>query len=207
MLRQPNNQPSLSPLPKMNSGQALRKEGKCVIPKNVSALIYKNDFMIILGIDPGTATTGYGIIDYEKSKFNVLDYGCILTKKDLDLADRIYLIADELGKIIKKFHPRIMAVEEIFYFKNAKTVISVSQARGAILLTGKKRRLTVFEFTPLQVKQAVVGYGKADKRQVQAMVKAILKLKKIPRPDDAADALAIAICAASNLKFKSMIEP
>ena len=162
--------------------------------------------MIILGIDPGTATTGYGIIDYQKSEFKVLDYGCILTKKGIDLADRLCLIVGELEKIIKKFHPKIMAVEEIFYFKNAKTVISVSQARGAILLTGKKNRLTIFEFTPLQVKQAVVGYGRADKKQVQAMVKAILNLKEIPHPDDAADALAIAICAASNLKFKLRVE-
>ncbi len=161
--------------------------------------------MIILGIDPGTATTGYGIIDYQKSKFKILDYGCILTKQGLDLADRLCLISGEMEKIIKKFHPEIMAVEEIFYFKNAKTVISVSQARGAILLTGKKKRLTIFEFTPLQVKQAVVGYGRADKKQVQAMVKAILNLKEIPRPDDAADALAIAICAASNIKFKNQI--
>ncbi len=162
--------------------------------------------MIILGIDPGTATTGYGVIESDKGKLKVIDYGCILTKQGIDLADRIYLIAGELEKIIKKFRPKIMAVEEIFYFKNAKTVISVSQARGAVLLTGKKNRLTIFEFTPLQVKQAVVGYGRADKKQVQAMVKAILNLKEIPQPDDAADALAIAICAASNLKFKSIID-
>ncbi len=162
--------------------------------------------MIILGIDPGTATTGYGVIESDKGKLKVIDYGCILTKKGFDLPDRLCLIAGELEEIIKKFHPKIMAVEEIFYFKNAKTVISVSQARGAILLTGKKNRLTIFEFTPLQVKQAVVGYGRADKKQVQAMVKAILNLKEIPQPDDAADALAIAICAASNLKFKSIID-
>ena len=162
--------------------------------------------MIILGIDPGTATTGYGVIESDKGKLKVIDYGCILTKQGIDLADRIYLIAGELEKIIKKFRPKIMAVEEIFYFKNAKTVISVSQARGAVLLTGKKNCLTIFEFTPLQVKQAVVGYGRADKKQVQAMVKAILNLKEIPQPDDAADALAIAICAASNLKFKSIID-
>lgn len=161
--------------------------------------------MVILGIDPGTAAAGYGIIDYQKSKFRVLDYGCILTKPRVALPDRLCLIAGELEKIIKKFHPRIMAVEEIFYFKNTKTVIGVSQARGAILLTGGKKRLTILEFTPLQVKQAVVGYGKADKKQVQAMVKAILGLKEIPRPDDAADALAIAICAGSNIKFKNQI--
>jgi len=162
--------------------------------------------MIILGVDPGTATTGYGVLDYRKDKFKTLDYGCILTKSGLDLSERLCLIGGELEKIIKKFRPEAMAVEEIFYFKNIKTVISVSQARGVILLTGRKKRLTVFEFTPLQVKQAVVGYGRADKKQVQAMVKAILGLKEIPRPDDAADALAIAICAASNIKFKSKID-
>ncbi len=162
--------------------------------------------MIILGIDPGTATTGYGVLKSEKNVLSIIDFGCIYTDKKLEMPDRLDLGAENLGDIIKKYKPQVMAVEELFFFKNAKTVISVGQARGVVLFVGKNMKLKIFEYTPLQVKQAVVGYGRAEKKQVQAMVKAILGLKSIPKPDDAADALAVAICCASSIKFEEKIK-
>jgi crossover junction endodeoxyribonuclease RuvC len=161
--------------------------------------------MIILGIDPGTATTGFGVIESDKGKLKILDYGCILTDAKMNMPERLDLIAKELKKIIKKHKPRIMAVEELFFFKNNKTIITVSQARGVILFIGKNAGLKVCEYTPLQVKQAVVGYGRAEKKQVQQMVKAILNLESAPKPDDAADALAVAICCASSVKYELRI--
>lgn len=161
----------------------------------------ENCFMVILGIDPGTAIVGYGIILKEKSKLSLLDYGCVMTDKTLEQADRLGIIKKEIGKIIKKYKPRIMAVEELFFFKNLKTAIKVAESRGVILVSGKEAGLLIREFTPLEVKIATVGYGRAEKQQVQKMVKAILNLKEIPKPDDAADALAVAICAAHSLKF------
>ena len=161
--------------------------------------------MIILGIDPGTATTGYGVIENNHGKLKVVDYGCILTDKKLEMPERLDLIASNLKNIIKKHKPQIMSVEELFFFKNAKTIITVGQARGVILFVGKNQGLKVCEYTPLQVKQAVVGYGRADKNQVQQMVKSILGLNEVPKPDDAADALAVAICCASSIKFEKAI--
>ena len=165
--------------------------------------------MIILGIDPGTATTGYGVIENNQGKLKIVDYGCILTDKKLEMPERLDFLGEELEKIIKKYKPQAMAVEELFFFKNAKTIITVGQARGVILFVGKnigkKIELDIFEYTPLQVKQAVVGYGRADKKQVQSMVKAILGLSEVPKPDDAADALAAAICCASSIKFEKAV--
>ena len=165
--------------------------------------------MIILGIDPGTATTGYGVIENNQGKLKAIDYGCILTDKKLKMPERLDFLGEELKKIIKKYKPQAMAVEELFFFKNAKTIITVGQARGVILFIGKnigkKTGLDIFEYTPLQVKQAVVGYGRADKKQVQEMVKAILGLNEVPKPDDAADALAVAICCESSLKFEEKV--
>jgi len=178
--------------------------------------------MIILGIDPGTAITGYGVItaignwqlaigklqkvEIKKRKqsdtLKLIDYGCIITKPDIDTSKRLLVLAKELKKIIKKYKPDVMAVEDIFFFKNLKTAIKVSQARGVILLTGEQAKLPVFEYTPLQVKQAIVGYGRAEKRQVQKMVKNLLKLKEIPKSDDAADALAIAICCGHSISSR-----
>jgi crossover junction endodeoxyribonuclease RuvC len=160
--------------------------------------------MIILGIDPGTAIVGYGVILKEKSKLSLLDYGCVLTDKRLLQAERLYIIKKEIEKIIKKYKPQVMAVEELFFFKNLKTAITVAEARGVLLVTGKIADLHICEFTPLEVKVATVGYGRAEKQQVQKMVKAILNLKEIPKPDDAADALAIAICAANSLDFNNI---
>ncbi len=149
--------------------------------------------MRVLGIDPGTAIVGYGIVDYEKGKFQIVDYGCIYTAKDLPMEDRLVKIHEELSILIEKYRPEEMAVEELFYFKNNKTVISVGQARGVIVLTGRLHGLQMHAYTPLQVKMGITGYGRAEKKQIQQMVQRFLGLKEIPKPDDAADALAIAI--------------
>ena len=150
--------------------------------------------MIILGIDPGLATTGYGVIKKEGNSFTLIDYDTIITSADETDVDRLSKLYDELISLIDKFQPQHIAVEELFFNKNVKTAIRVGQARGVILLAGAQQGILVSEYTPLQVKQAVVGYGRASKNQVQQMVKALLNLEDIPKPDDAADALAISIC-------------
>lgn len=156
--------------------------------------------MIILGIDPGTATTGYGVIKKERGALEHVAYGCILTKPSLSLEARLGQIFEELNSIIKNFKPDQIAAEELFFASNAKTAISVGHARGVILLACYRAKVPVFEYTPLQVKQAVCGYGRGDKQQIQKMVKTLLDLKEIPKPDDAADGLAIAICHANTLR-------
>ncbi len=151
--------------------------------------------MIILGIDPGTATTGYAVIKHIKTQeYEILDFGTIQTPKSLSDSERLLMLQLDLAKIIKKFKPARAGVEKLYFETNAKTAMSVSQARGVVLLTLEKNKIPLQEFTPLQVKSAICGYGKADKKQVQYMVKQTFKLKKIPKPDDAADALAIALC-------------
>ncbi len=150
--------------------------------------------MLILGIDPGLATVGYALVKIEGNKFSMVDYGTICTPSDLSDNKRLQLIYDRLNQIIKKYKPDQMAVEELFFNKNVKTAIRVGQARGVILLCGSRANIKVAEYTPLQVKQAVAGYGRAQKNQVQEMVKILLNLKSIPKSDDAADALAVSIC-------------
>ncbi|MGM0602348.1 MAG: crossover junction endodeoxyribonuclease RuvC [Bacillota bacterium] len=150
--------------------------------------------MLILGVDPGLATIGFSIVEKEGNKFNVLEYGVIKTSPDKTDVERLKIIYRNMKELINEYKPDQMAVEELFFNKNVKTAIVVGQARGVILLAGAESSITVAEYTPLQVKQAVVGYGRADKNQVQQMVKNLLNLSEIPRPDDAADALAIAIC-------------
>lgn len=162
--------------------------------------------MIILGIDPGTATTGYGVLESENGKLKMIENGCVLTSKDLEMSERLDILGREIKNLVGKFNPDVLAIEELFYFKNKKTVISVGQARGVAVFIGKSCGVEVHEYTPLQVKQAVTGYGRADKKQVQMMVKNILKLKEIPKPDDAADALAVAICCASSINFERKIK-
>lgn len=149
--------------------------------------------MRVIGIDPGTAIVGYSIIDYEKGKYTILDYGCIYTDKEDDMPLRLEKIYDKLEMLIKLWKPTDMAIENLFFFKNQKTIIEVGQARGVITLVGQKNCLNLYSYTPLQVKMGIAGYGRADKKQIQEMVKVILNLKEIPKPDDAADALAIAI--------------
>lgn len=155
---------------------------------------------ILLGIDPGIADTGWGVIKTEGNKLACLDYGSVKTSSKLPLADRLEILNLELDKIIKKFKPELIAVEQLFFCKNVKTALTVGHARGVILLTAKQNNIKLCEFTPLQVKQAVSTYGKAEKIQVQKMVKMLLNLKEIPTPDDAADALAVAICASNTKK-------
>ena len=154
---------------------------------------------IILGIDPGIADTGFGIIASEKNKLTCLGYGSIKTSSKLDLPERLEIIYAELNKLIKKHKPDLIAIEELFFCNNAKTALIVGQARGVVVLTAKLNKIKSVEFTPYEVKQAVSTYGHAPKDQVQRMVKLILNLKELPRPDDAADALAIAICAINSL--------
>ena len=150
--------------------------------------------MRILGIDPGLATIGYALVDKENNSFKVLEYGVIKTSADKENIERLEIIHRNIQELIEEFKPEQMAVEELFFNKNVKTAIKVGQARGVILLAGSQAGIKVAEYTPLQIKQAVVGYGRADKRQVQQMVKSLLNLVELPKPDDAADALAISIC-------------
>lgn len=158
--------------------------------------------MIILGIDPGIAIVGYSIIECNGNKFRAIDYGCIKTESNLLFPERIKIIYDRLIEIIEKYKPDDLAVEELFFNKNVKTAIKVGQARGVEILAAVNQGLEIYEYTPLQIKQAVVGYGRADKNQVQEMVKILLNLKEKPKPDDVADALAVAICHGSSIKFK-----
>lgn len=155
--------------------------------------------LIILGIDPGIADTGFGIIKKDKNnKLDCLSYGSVKTKAKTEHSERLYLIHRELNKIIKKYRPEVIAVEQLFFCSNTKTALIVGEARGVAMLAAKRNKVPTVQFTPLQVKQAVSTYGRAGKDQVQKMVKLILNLKEIPKPDDAADALAVAICAANS---------
>lgn len=152
----------------------------------------------ILGIDPGTGILGWGIIDKRGSNIHPVSFGCVRTESKQPMPDRLNLIFDGINDIIKKEKPDEVAVESLFFFKNQKTVITVAQARGVAIVCAKIAKLPVFEYTPLQVKQALTGYGRADKNQIQQMVKVTCKLKECPKPDDAADALAVAICHAQS---------
>lgn len=162
--------------------------------------------MIILGVDPGTATTGIGLINFKKSdrqQLTCLHYGVITTPAKMPLKDRLKILYDDLSEIIKEYKPTALSVESLYFFKNAKTVMAVSQARGIVLLLAAQKNIPIFEFTPLQAKIAVTGYGRAEKQQVQKMMKHLLNLEKAPKPDDAADALALAICCATSQNFKN----
>ncbi len=158
--------------------------------------------MIILGIDPGLATIGYGIIrttdkkQRAKNKLKCLNYGCIITKPGTLTTERLKKINQGLNKIINHYKPEVLAVENVYFFKNLKTALPVSQAKGVILFTAAKKKIPTYEFTPLQIKMAITGYGKADKKQIQKMIQILLKLKELPTPDDSADALAAAVCCS-----------
>ena len=149
--------------------------------------------MRVLGIDPGTAIVGYSIIDYENNKIQLIDYGCIYTNKEDSLSLRLEQVYLRVESLINLYKPDHMAIEELFFFKNQKTIISVAQARGVIILKAQLSGLDIYNYTPLQVKTGITGYGRPNKKQVQEMTKIILKLNEIPKPDDAADAIAIAI--------------
>lgn len=150
--------------------------------------------MRILGIDPGIAIMGYGVLDYEGNRFKVVDYGAVITSNKDSMPKRLEILYNSLEDIIKQYRPDAVAFEELFFNQNSKTAIIVGQARGVAVLCAQKNGIDIYEYTPLQVKQAVVGYGRAEKKQIQQMVKVILNLKEIPKPDDTADAIAIAIC-------------
>jgi crossover junction endodeoxyribonuclease RuvC len=152
--------------------------------------------VIVLGIDPGTARTGYGLVSREGSKLTMLDYGCIETVNDRPLHERLLIIHKALLDIIETHRPEAMGVERLFFNKNVQTAFAVGQARGVVLLSGAQYGLPIFEFGPHEVKLAVTGYGRAPKDQVQRMVQMVLSIPELPKPDDAADALAVAVCTA-----------
>lgn len=154
--------------------------------------------MRILGIDPGNAIMGYGILDYSGNRFTPVDYGCLRSTAGVPQHLRLQKLYNELNNLLQKYKPGCLAVEELFFNRNTKTALVVGQARGIVLLAAAEAGIEVYEYTPLQVKQAAVGRGRAEKGQVQYMVKIILNLPEIPRPDDVADALAVAICHANN---------
>lgn len=160
--------------------------------------------MRILGIDPGTAILGFGLIEQIGNRLIPLEYGVVRTPAGMELADRLTVIYHELSRFITEHRPGQIAVEQLFFNKNVTTALSVGHARGVVLLTAALNRLEIAEYTPLQVKMAVVGYGGAEKRQVQEMVRVLLSLDGIPKPDDAADALAIAICHAHSRGGRSL---
>lgn len=150
--------------------------------------------MVILGIDPGYAIVGWGVLEYNANRFSVCGYGAVTTEAKTPFPLRLQTIYNDMCYILEKYKPDAMSMEKLFYNNNAKTVIDVAQARGVITLAAENYGTDIFEYTPLQVKQSVVGYGRAEKKQVQEMTRIILNLEKIPKPDDTADALAMAIC-------------
>ena len=163
--------------------------------------------MTILGIDPGTATTGFGIIKQDKTKngFGILDFGVIATDKKLSDAERLAILGEDIESLIKKHKPDALGIERLFFTTNQKTVMTVSQARGVVLYVAQKYKLPILEYTPLQVKSFICGYGKAEKKQVQYVVQKTFNLKKVPKPDDAADALAIALCAGFHFNKQKIL--
>ncbi len=162
--------------------------------------------MIVLGIDPGLAIVGYGVVDCdERNKLTLVDYGTILTTPQQSFPQRLLCIAQGMRELMERYQPDSIAFEELFFNKNVTTAIAVAQARGAAVAAAAEVTTELYEYTPLQVKQAVVGYGRAEKQQVQMMVKTLLGLREIPKPDDAADAVAVAICHAHSAKTAGIL--
>ncbi|HPN96194.1 MAG TPA: crossover junction endodeoxyribonuclease RuvC [Candidatus Moranbacteria bacterium] len=162
--------------------------------------------MRVLGIDPGTATTGWAITEIKNGCLCPVAYGHISTQKGKSEEERLLEISRDLEKIIDRYRPTEAAVEKIFFFKNQKTVIAVAQARGAVLLTLHRKKVRIFSYTPLQIKQALTSYGRAEKKQVQLMTKSILKLSALPKPDDTADAIAVSVCHLNSRKLLDLIK-
>lgn len=158
--------------------------------------------MTILGIDPGLASMGWGVIDYDSVKPRIVDYGVLITPPGMPMPQRLMNLFDGVTDLCQRFDPDDVAMEELFFCKNVSTAIAVGEARGAAMVAMRKHTNNLFEYTPMQIKLAVTGYGKADKKQVQQMVKILLNLKEIPKPDDAADGLAIAICHAHSMRTR-----
>ena len=150
--------------------------------------------MVILGIDPGYAIVGWGVLEYQGNRFTIRGYGAITTPAGMDFPRRLQMIYEDMNTVLQKYRPDVLSIEKLYFTNNKTTGIMVAQARGVILLAARKKGVPTYEYTPMQVKQSVVGYGKAVKKQVMEMTRILLRLEKIPKPDDAADALAIAIC-------------
>lgn len=161
--------------------------------------------MKILGIDPGYAIVGYGLITCQNSRFTPIDCGIITTPKELDFPKRLKSLYDTTYVLISQNKPDVIAIETLFFNTNVTTAIAVGHARGVLILAAENAGVPIFEYTPLQIKQAITGYGRADKHQMQQMVKMLLGLAAIPKPDDAADALAVALCHGQSYKFKNVI--
>jgi len=160
--------------------------------------------VLVLGVDPGTAVTGYGLVR-QGTRLEALEYGVIRTSSNLSLSERLLVIHEELTGVLGRHRVDLVAVEQVFFSRNVRTALAVGQARGVVLLTAAAAGVPVSEYTPLEVKDAVTGYGRADKRQVQAMVRSLLGLPSVPRPDDAADALAVAICGVHSRTLERML--
>lgn len=161
--------------------------------------------MKIVGIDPGYAIVGVGAVEYRKNRFVAAQYGAITTPVGMPAPDRLKVIYDEISEVLDTYKPDAVSIEELFFNNNAKTAIMVGQARGVLLVAAANRSIPIYEYTPLQIKQALTGYGRADKQQMQQMVKAMLGLNAIPKPDDAADALAAAICHAHSYNMNNVM--
>jgi len=159
--------------------------------------------MLVLGIDPGYAIVGWGVVDYSGARLSPVAYGAITTEAGENFPDRLLEISEDIATILDKYRPQAISIEKLYFAANTTTAIDVAQARGVIVLEAARRHIDIFEYTPLQVKQAVVGYGRAEKKQVMEMTRQLLKLKEVPKPDDTADALAIAICHAHSFNSQS----
>ncbi len=162
--------------------------------------------MLVLGIDPGLATTGYGLVEGDGQRLGLVAYGVIRTPAKTPIAHRLMQIHNELAALLRQYRPDAAAVEELFFSTNARTAIAVGEARGVVILTLAEANLSVAEYTPLQVKQAITGYGQADKTQVQQMVRLLLSLSDIPQPDDAADALAVSVCHHHSARLAALLQ-
>ena len=160
--------------------------------------------MRILGIDPGIAIVGYGVVDKEGNSYKTIAYDAVTTRAHTPLPERLEKVYQGINEIIKTYKPDAMSIEELFFNNNAKTALTVGQARGVIILAAVQNNIPVYEYTPLQVKQALTGYGRASKSQIQQMMKSMLGLSEIPKPDDVADALAIAVCHGNSMRFNSI---
>lgn len=163
--------------------------------------------MLVLGIDPGYAIVGYGVVKYENNRFMPVAYGAVTTKAGVEFSSRLNTIYEDVYAVIERYRPEALSIEKLYFNTNTTTAIDVAQARGVILLAARKHNIPIYEYTPLQVKQSVTGYGKAEKAQVMELTRRLLGLEKTPKPDDTADALAVAIChchSASSLIFKRM---
>ena len=159
-----------------------------------------------MGIDPGIAILGYGLLSAEGNRLKYVDAGAITTSSDLSMPERLSIIYNNLSELLRQYKPDAFVVEELFFNKNVKTALIIGHARGVTILAAANYNIPIFEYTPLQVKQAIVGYGRADKNQMQQMVKILLNLKKVPKPDDVADALAVAICHGNSSKFSKLFK-